>query len=171
MQKLLIEPLTREAFAPFGEVIEADTVPPKLINDGYARRFDDLAAIDVATEGGQVQINWFVASARPAPIAIKMMERHPLGSQLFMPLNGSAWLVVVCTDPRIASSYRAFSVTGRQGVNYARNCWHHPLLVIEETSPFLVVDRKGGGDNLEEYRLEEESWLQLAPVAASDTSV
>lgn len=169
MRTLSIEPLTREAFAPFGEVIEADSVSPKLINEGYARRFDDLAAIDVAAEGGQVHISWFVASARPAPIAIKMMERHPLGSQLFMPLNGSAWLVVVCTDPQIVSSYRAFVATGQQGVNYARSCWHHPLLVIEDASPFLVVDRKGGGDNLEEYRLGEETWLQLAWAAASDT--
>ncbi len=169
MRKLLIEPLTREAFAPFGEVIDAGSVPPKVINEGYARRFDDLAAIDVAAEGGQVNISWFVASVRPAPIAIRMMERHPLGSQLFMPLNASAWLLVVCTDPRIVSGYRAFAATGRQGVNYARNCWHHPLLVIEDASPFLVVDRKGDGDNLEEYRLDEESWLQLEWAAASDT--
>ncbi|WFU14619.1 ureidoglycolate lyase [Bradyrhizobium sp. CB3481] len=163
----MIELFTRAAFAPFGEVIEAEGVKPKLINEGYARRFDELANIDVLAGGGQINISWFVASARPAPIAIKLIERHPRGSQLFMPLNGMAWLVVVCSDPRIPSSYRAFSATARQGVNYARSCWHHPLLVLEHASPFLGVDRKGEGNNLEEYRLAEPDWLYLAPDCAS----
>jgi len=163
MLKLSIEPLTAAAFAPFGEVVETEGVTPKLINEGYAQRFDELAHIDVAAEGGRVNVSWFIASARPAPIEIKLMERHPLGSQLFMPLNGRAWLVVVSTDPRVSSSYRAFAASGRQGVNYARNSWHHPLLVVEHASPFLVVDRWGEGNNLEEHRLEQEDWLYLAP--------
>jgi ureidoglycolate lyase len=163
MRKLSIEPLTGAAFAPFGEVVETEGVTPKLINEGYAQRFDELACIDVAAEGGRVNVSWFIASARPTPIEIKLMERHPLGSQLFMPLNARAWLVVVCTDPRVSSSYRAFAASGRQGVNYARNSWHHPLLVVEHASPFLVVDRRGEGNNLEEHRLEQENWLYLAP--------
>ena len=94
------------------------------------------------------------------------MERHPLGSQLFMPLNEKPWLVLVCTDPHAPASYRAFSATGGQGVNYARNTWHHPLLVLTDASPFLVVDRGGPGDNLEEVRLAEADWLALAANAA-----
>ena len=74
---------------------------PKLINEGFAERFDDLANIDVATEGGEVNISLFIGSARPVPLVIKLMERHPLGSQLFMPLSEKPWLVVVCTDPAI----------------------------------------------------------------------
>ena len=96
------------------------------------------------------------------------MERHPLGSQLFMPLISRPWLVVVCTDPSVASSYRAFVASGAQGVNYARNCWHHPLLVVGETSPFIVVDRKGGGNNLEEEWLEATDWLSVAPAGAAE---
>ncbi len=166
MATLSISPLTKTGFAPFGEVIETEAVKPKLINAGFAKRFDDLANIDVATEGGTVNVGMFVGSARPAPIVIKLMERHPLGSQLFMPLSDAPWLVVVCADPGIPSSYRAFAASGRQGVNYARNCWHHPLLVVRDASPFLVVDRKGEGDNLEENCLDAEKWPFLAPGGA-----
>lgn len=159
MVTLSIEPLTKWAFAPFGDVVETEGMKPLSINQGHAERYNGLANIDVATEGGQINISWFVASARPAPIAIRLMERHPLGSQLFMPLNGADWLVVVCADPGISSSYRAFAAKGHQGVNYARNCWHHPLLVLKDTSSFLVVDRKGNGNNLEEYWLSEQMQL------------
>jgi len=163
MARLSIEPLTKQAFAPFGEVIETEGVIPLSINQGYAQRFNDLANVDIAMEGGQTNISWFAASLRPVPIAISMMERHPLGSQLFVPLNGADWLVVVCTDPRDVATYRAFAAKGHQGVNYARNCWHHPLLVGKEASPFLVVDRKGDGNNLEEYWLDETMQLDLMP--------
>jgi ureidoglycolate lyase len=166
MLTLPIAPLTKAAFAPFGEVIETGDAKPKLINDGFAQRFDGLAQIDVAAEGGVVNISLFDGSIRPSPILIKLMERHPLGNQLFMPLNEKPWLVVVCADPRAPVSYRAFAATGQQGVNYARNTWHHPLLVLTDASPFLVVDRGGPGDNLEEVRLKETDWLALAPSAA-----
>ena len=166
MLTLPIAPLTRAAFAPFGQVIETRDAKAKLINDGFAQRFDGLAGIDVAAEGGAVNISLFDGSLRPRPILIKLMERHPLGSQLFMPLNEKPWLVLVCSDPRVPASYRAFSATGQQGVNYARNTWHHPLLVLTDASPFLVVDRGGPGDNLEEARLAEADWLALAPGAA-----
>jgi len=166
MATLSIEPLTRQAFAPFGDVVETEGLTALSINQGYAERYNELATIDVGAEGGQINISWFVASARPAPIAIRLMERHPLGSQLFMPLNGGDWLVVVCTDPHTRSSYRAFAAKGNQGVNYARNCWHHPLLVLKDASSFLVVDRKGGGDNLEEYWLDETMQLDLRTAAS-----
>ena len=165
MLTLSIAPLTKAAFAPFGEVIETAGAEAKPINDGFAHRFDDLARIDVAAEGGSINISVFAAATRPNPIRIALMERHPLGSQLFMPLNEKPWLVVVCTDPRVPASYRAFSASGWQGVNYARNTWHHPLLVLADGSPFLVVDRNGPGDNLEEVRLAEADWLVLAPGA------
>jgi ureidoglycolate lyase len=170
MLALSIAPLTKAGFAPFGEVVETGDVKPKLINEGFAERFDDLAGIDVAAEGGEVNVSLFIGSARPAPLVIKLMERHPLGSQLFMPLSGAPWLVVVCTDPDVPSSYRAFAASRRQGVNYARNCWHHPLLVVGETSPFLVIDRKGPGSNLEERWLEAANWLGVAPEGAVEAN-
>jgi len=160
---LTIEPLTRAAFAPFGDVIDADGARHVVINQGFAQRCDGQARIDVANEGGAVNVSLFAAQPRPAPIAIALMERHPLGSQLFAPMQARPWLVVVCGDPRDDASYRAFRASGRQGVNYARNVWHHPLLVLDVDSLFLVVDRAGPGNNLEEYELSAAEWLSLAP--------
>ena len=121
------------------------------INQGFAERFNDLARVDAEA----VNISIVVANPRPKPIAITLMERHPLGSQIFYPLQDRPWLVLVCGDPRDGTSFHAFSATGRQGINYARNTWHHPLLVLEADSRFLVVDRKGAGANLEEVQIDE----------------
>ena len=84
------------------------------------------------------------------------MERHPLGSQAFLPLQDRPWLVLVAEDVADVASYRAFTATGLQGVNYARNVWHHPLLVLDADSRFLIIDRKGPGNNLEEVWLRED---------------
>lgn len=149
-----IEPLTKAAFRPFGDVVETGGTAAIGINQGFAERMNGLANIDVAREGGTVNISLFEARARPRPIAVRLMERHPLGSQLFYPLQDTDWLVLVCTDPRDANSYRAFRATGRQGVNYAVDVWHYPLLVFSDAERFIVVDRAGPGNNLEEVWLD-----------------
>jgi ureidoglycolate lyase len=154
MQRLAPELLTKTAFAPFGDVVEIDGATPIEINQGFARRFNSLANIDVSANGAPVNISLFEARPRPQPIEIKLMERHPLGSQLFMPLQDRPWLVVVCADPHDLASYRAFTATGRQGVNYGRNVWHHPLLILGDGERFMVVDRVGQ-DNLEEVWLDQ----------------
>jgi ureidoglycolate lyase len=153
--------LTKSAFAPFGDVVETDGAAGIEINQGFARRFNALAGIDVTTDGASVNISLFDVKPRPQPVQIKLMERHPLGTQLFMPLQDRPWLVVVCTDPRDPASYRAFAASGRQGVNYARNVWHHPLLVLGEGERFMVVDRISA-DNLEEVWLEQPLSLATA---------
>ena len=155
-------PLSKAGFAPFGEVVEIEEAERSLINQGFAERFSDLARVDVATEGGSVNVSIVIAEPRPTPIAIKLMERHPLGSQIFYPLQDRPWLVLVCADPKDAVSFCCFSATGRQGVNYARSTWHHPLLVVDEGSRFLVIDRKGPGNNMEEVALNIGVELVLA---------
>ncbi|CAL76651.1 Ureidoglycolate hydrolase [Bradyrhizobium sp. ORS 278] len=160
MHMLTPRPLTKAAFAAFGDVVETDGAPPIEINQGFARRCNELAAIDVTSGGIDVNISLFEAKPRPRPIEIKLMERHPLGTQLFMPLQDRPWLVLVCTDPHDAASYQAFTATGRQGVNYARNVWHHPLLVFDEASRFMVVDRMSP-DNLEERWLDQPLFLSI----------
>jgi ureidoglycolate lyase len=147
------EPLTRQAFASFGDVIEFGGKQPLSINQGFALRFDDLTTIDVADEGGRPKLSLFEANPRPQPIIIELMERHPLGSQTFYPLQNRPWLIVVCTDPLDSTSFRAFTASGTQGITYAKNIWHHPLLVFDTASRFLIVDRKGYGRNLEEVEL------------------
>ncbi|WP_315719396.1 MULTISPECIES: ureidoglycolate lyase [unclassified Bradyrhizobium] len=160
MQTLTPQPLTKAAFAAFGDVVETDGAALIEINQGFARRCNGLAAIDVTSGAVPVNISLFEAKPRPRPIEIKLMERHPLGTQLFMPLQDRPWLVLVCADPHDATSYRAFTATGRQGVNYARNVWHHPLLVFDDASRFMVVDRMSP-DNLEELWLDQPLLLSI----------
>ena len=158
MSRLLkIHPLTREGFAPFGDVIEAQGSPHFAINAGFAERFHDLANIDVAAEGGRPLISIFRGRPRPIPLKLTLMERHPLGSQAFFPMHDREWIVVVATgtNPVEPAALRAFRAAGRQGVNYARGTWHHPLIVLTPDNDFLVVDRGGGGANLEEVPFDD----------------
>jgi ureidoglycolate lyase len=155
------EPLTKAAFANFGDVVELDGTIPIQINQGFAQRFNNLANIDVSSEGGKTNISLFTAKPRPQPIVVNLMERHPLGTQLFYPLQDKPWLVLVCGDPDDAATYRVFSATGQQGVNYHRNVWHFPLLVFDAESRFIVVDRLGPEKNLDEVVLENP--LTLSP--------
>lgn len=161
MHRIPVVPLTKAAFAPFGDVVETEGGTPIEINQGFATRVNGLAGIDVLSGEGAINISLFAAKVRPVPIAIRLMERHPLGSQLFYPLQDKPWLVLVCDDPRKPDSYRAFRAGGRQGVNYARNVWHHPLLVLADGERFLVIDR-GGSGNLEEMWLDDELFLDVA---------
>ena len=160
MKTLAIEPLTREAFAPFGDVIELEGAKQIPINLGTTIRYHDLAKVDVTDEGGRTLVNLFRGQARVLPFEITMMERHPLGSQAFIPLNDKPYLVVVAPAGELdESKIRAFVTSGWQGVNYAKGVWHHPLLALGDVSDFIVVDRGGDGHNLNEQNLRESQWL------------
>jgi ureidoglycolate lyase len=144
--------LTKAAFAPFGDVIETQGAELRLINGGTTERFHDLANVDVTGDGARVLVNIFRGKPFALPIDISMLERHPLGSQAFIPLQDRPFLVVVAEDEGGKPGMPvAFLCQGNQGVNYARNAWHHPLISLGETSDFLVVDRGGEGNNLEEF--------------------
>jgi ureidoglycolate lyase len=161
LSRLRIEPLTRDAFARFGDVIEIKDAQHYPINKGYAERFHDLSRIDALAENGEAIISIFHGKPRPLPIEIGFVERHPLGSQAFYPLQDRDWLIVVAdTGPAPSvNTLHAFRATGRQGINYARNVWHYPLLVLEREGDFLIIDRKGPGNNLEEVTLPEPALL------------
>jgi len=162
MKKLTIEPLTRTAFEPFGDVIELDGAKQIPINLGTTIRFHDLARIDVEDEGGRAIVNLFRGQPRDLPFEVSMLERHPLGSQAFLPLNDRPYLVVVAPAGELdPSRIRAFVTRGWQGVNYAKGVWHHPLLSLDQVSDFIVVDRSGSGRNLDEISLAEPVWLDL----------
>ena len=155
-EKLEIRPLTQEAFAPFGTVIEANPASMRYINGGTTERYHALAEAEAVGEDAKVIINLFRGSPRAFPYVIDMMERHPFGSQSFSPLDDRPWLVVVAEDvDGKPGRPQVFRAGGRQGVNYRRNVWHHPLIAVGAVSDFLVVDRLGGGVNLEEVFLEE----------------
>ena len=152
---LSIQPLTKADFAPYGTVIETRDAKQISINQGTTTRFDALAKIDVAREGGTPIISLFRGTRRSSPIKICLLERHPLGSQAFMPLSDHDWLVVVASGNADDSapdfdSLVCFRASGSQGVSYDRGTWHHPLLVLQESQNFLVMDRSGDGHNLDE---------------------
>ncbi|CAN7409532.1 ureidoglycolate lyase [Rhizobium sp. LjRoot258] len=154
-QRLEILPLTKSAFAPFGDVIEADPATMRYINNGTTERFHALAAAEVVGEGARVIINLFRGQPRAFPYEVAMMERHPFGSQSFSPIAGRPYLVVVSKDEGGRPGRpRVFLARGDQGVNYRRNVWHHPLMSLGVASDFLVVDREGPGNNLEEFVFE-----------------
>ena len=161
MSTLQVEPLTAESFTPFGQVIRADPRTRHFpINQGSTERYHDLAAIDTGLEGGRTLLSLFRAQPRSLPLCLRMMERHPLGSQAFMPLSRHAYLVVVAPPgPLDEARIRAFISRDGSGVNYLRGCWHHPLLALDGISDFLVVDRGGPGHNLDEQDLQHPLWL------------
>ncbi len=146
-------PLTREAFAPYGEVIETDNREHFPVNDGRAQRFHALAKVDVLQHCGYGLISIFRSQPVEFPWEIRMMERHPMSSQPFIPLIPAPFVVVVAPacDIVTVDGVRAFITNGRQGVNYPRALWHHPLLALHEETDFLVIDRGGEGKNCDEF--------------------
>jgi ureidoglycolate lyase len=152
LRLLPAEPLTAAAFAPFGQVIECAGHAGYAINEGSSQRFSDLAQLEADAEG-RLALSIFRADARQAPYELHCLEAHPLGSQAFVPLNAQAFLIVVSpTRPDPAKpdhpSLRVFVSNGRQGINFRRGTWHHPLLALTP-GDFLVADRLGPGNNCE----------------------
>ena len=147
-----ILPLTKQAFTPFGDVIEHTPASVRLINGGTTQRHHALAVPEAVGEGARIILNIFRGQPRRFPYVVDMMERHPLGSQSFSPLSGKSFLVIVAEDEGDRPGRpRVFLARGDQGVNYRRNVWHHPLMSIGEECDFLVADRDGPGNNLQEY--------------------
>ena len=151
-QTLEIHPLTKAVFAPFGDVIEADPATMRFINGGTTERFHALSGAEALGDGARVILNLFRGQPRAFPYAIEMMERHPFGSQSFVPLNGRPFLVVVSKDEDGKPGRpQVFLARGDQGVNYRANVWHYPLMALGQPSDFLIVDRDGPGNNLVEF--------------------
>lgn len=150
-----VEPLTRTGFAGFGDVIEAHGSPSFLINSGRCGRFHDLARPEWHGKDGAVALSVAQSEAVPLPLTLDLLERHPLGSQAFIPMNGTRFVVTVAADENgRPGTPRAFLTSGSQGIQYKANCWHGVLAPLTGPSDFLIVDRVGKGDNLEEYTID-----------------
>lgn len=148
-----IEPLTAQAFAPFGQVLETSGAPDKIINQGLCGRYHDRAQIDIVQ--GRAGISLFKAEARHLPLTLEMVERHPEGSQAFLPMSFDPFIIVVAPDDAGAPARpRAFISAAGQGVNYNRGTWHGVLMPLHAPGLFAVVDRIGEGANLEEHWFE-----------------
>lgn len=148
--------LTPEVFAPFGNVIDARVADFFTINSGRTKRYNDLVDIEILGAQAKPCVSIFVSQGVKFPVEIKSLERHPLGSQAFMPLNRERFLIVVAPLGNVIppNSVQAFVTDGFQGVNYKPGVWHAIHSVLEQTGEFLVIDRSGPGDNCDEHRLE-----------------
>ena len=155
------EPLTRERFAPYGDVIEGAQNSPNVMNEARFQRFDDLCDVDLGD--GDVSIS--IARCRAPtvlPLRIDMVERHPLGSQAFVPLKPCRMVVVVAPPGESvdADELRAFVTNGRQGINYHRGTWHMPLIAFDTGQDFLIVDRGGKEANCDTHALDRTVMLE-----------
>ena len=150
--KILAEPLTPEAFAPFGDVLSADGPPDRIINAGMCGRYHNRARLDFGPEG-RAGISVFKAIPRALPYTFDLLERHPEGSQAFLPMTQHPFLVIVAPDKDgVPGDPRAFLTAPGQGINLHRGTWHGVLTPLAAPGLFAVVDRIGDGPNLEEYR-------------------
>ncbi|MGZ9812157.1 ureidoglycolate lyase [Pseudoroseicyclus sp. H15] len=153
MTEVRAEPLTAEAFAPFGDVLEAAGPHDKLINEGLCGRWHDRARMDFGD--GRAGISIFRAEPRSLPYECGLLERHPEGSQAFLPLYEAPFLVIVALDAGDGpGAPRAFLTAPGQGINLLRGTWHGVLTPLSAPGLFAVVDRIGEGANLEEVRLD-----------------
>ncbi len=148
--------LTRENFAQFGDVIEVnDKAKNFSINHGFTQRYHDLAQVDVTEENGRTLINIFRSTPLEQPVSIKVMERHPLSSQAFIPMGQQSYLVVVAPKGELdITKIEVFLASSNQGVNYHKGTWHHYCLALHQVSDFIVVDRGGVGDNCDVINLD-----------------
>jgi len=152
-RQIAIEPLTAEGFAPFGDVLDASGPPDKMINGGMCGRYNDRALLDFG-DGGRAGISVFNAKPRSLPYTLDLMERHPDGSQAFLPMNAAPFLVIVAQDmdgqPGVP---RAFMTAPHQGINLHRGTWHGVLTPLKAPGIYAIVDRIGDTANLQEVSL------------------
>ncbi len=165
MRKLTLVPLTAEAFAPFGDVIDGESPCQQFpINEGRTQRHHDLARVDCAHQHGEAALSLFRAQPVDGAFVLRCLERHPLGSQAFINTSGQAYAIVVAPPGELdENAICAFLARADQSISYHRGTWHHYLLALQVPSDFVVVDRIGPGDNCDEQTLNMPLQLDLAP--------
>ena len=158
--KIKIKPkiINKKNFVNFGQIIDTSKKKFLKINNGYAKRYDNLGKIDTSSKNGKTIISIFSAKKRRFPMRVDMMEKHPLGSQAFIPMKETTFLVFVApkAERPDLNKIESFIVPPGIGINYNPGVWHFPLISTENMN-FLVVDRKGSGDNLVIEKLDKEN--------------
>ena len=150
--------INRSNFNTYGDLISTNDINPMDINAGYAKRFDNLANLDTSKDGGKTIVSIFSALIRNFPMKIDMMEKHPLGSQAFIPMKETTFLCFVAPPGEFPdiNKIESFIIPSKNGINYKPGIWHFPLISTEDTN-FLVIDRKGKGENLIIHKFEKEN--------------
>lgn len=167
MSALTLEPLTRDAFAPFGDVVAVDPTGGRDANQGSARRVDFLATLENGRPGAKANVVAIHSLPRALPFDVVLLERHPFSSQLFSPMRVTRYAVLVA--PTLPSGepdearLRGFLAGPTQAINYRRGTWHHPLLVLDAPADFtMLVWEDGGAGDCEERRLVTPRRLERA---------
>ena len=164
-RRILIEPMIKAEFSEYGDVIDAEGDPDKIINQGLCGRFHNRAKLDF--RDGEAGVSLFQSKPRSLPLLLDMMERHPDGSQAFIPMSMDSFLVIVAHDFEDSPhAPRAFQTEPGQAINFHRNIWHGVLTPLVAPGLFAVVDRIGAGANLEEYWFDEPFVVDWAQGAA-----
>jgi ureidoglycolate lyase len=160
--RLNLKPLTRDAFAPFGDVIQKQGHYPEEINYGQTRKYANLAGVDAGGEDGQTAVHIYRSRPISLPFRVEVMEYHPLGSQAFIPLHKRPFLVVVApaAEQLDFKSIQGFFTNGEQGVNFHKGVWHHYQISLGEISDYLVIDRGGPGNNRVEQHLDKNLFIE-----------
>ena len=157
--EILINPklINKENFSKFGDMISTNNIKPINVNNGYAKRFDGIANLNTSKDNGETTISIFSALKREFPMKVDMMEKHPLGSQAFIPMKETTFLTLVAPqgDKPDLKKIESFIIPPGIGVNYNPGIWHFPLISTEDMN-FLVIDRKGSGKNLVNENLDNE---------------
>jgi len=158
MEKI-IKPINinRSNFATYGDLLSTNDINPMDINSGYAKRFDNLADLNTLKDGGKTIVSIFAALKRTFPMKIDMMEKHPLGSQAFIPMKETTFLAFVAPQGKFPeiNKIQSFIIPPKTGINYKPGIWHFPLISTENTD-FLVIDRKGSDENLIIHKFDKE---------------
>lgn len=160
---LKAELLTSERFTPYGQVIETSRDKSDAMNAARFERFDDLCEIDLINNGHVAVSIARCRTPTSLPLKLDMVERHPLGSQAFIPLTHCKVVIVVAPPGEgvDVNDLRAFVSNGRQGFNYRRGTWHMPLISFEVGQEYLIIDRGGNEANCEEHMLDENIFLEV----------
>ncbi len=159
---LFIEPLTPEVFSAYGDIIDASGEPTSMINNGMCARYNDRAQLNFDSTG-QAGISIFEGQPYTLPHVVSLVERHPLGSQAFIPMSNAPFLVVVAGDNAgTPATPKAFLTQHLQGINIHRNVWHGVLTPLENAARFAVIDWIGERKNLEEY-VFDKPWVVELP--------
>ena len=158
MKELKLYHLNKDQFEPFGDIIDTKQQLPFEINNGNCFRYNNLAKLSF--NKGQAGISLFKSKKITLPYSFNFMEKHPLGSQAFIPVFGCRFIVIVANEVNgLPSDPTAFITTHGQGVNYHKDIWHGVLAPIDDDAIFTVIDWIGDGNNLETYTFD--NWFQL----------
>ena len=157
--KIKIKPkkINKINFSKFGQVIDTSKKKYFRINNGYAKRYDNLCKINTSLKKGRTIVSIFSAKKRKFPMKVDMMEKHPLGTQAFVPMKETSFLVFVApkgNKPDL-KKIQSFRIPKQTGINLNPGIWHFPLISTKDMN-FLVVDRKGKGNNLIIHKFKKE---------------